>query len=129
LRKALQDKVTDVRIQAAGSIAQLVPGDEEALKVLIGLLADKDSEVRCETAYVTWDIGPSARKLIPHLIPMLGDSEAYNRRAAAIAIEMIDPKHSAAVKALGKALTIEKDPEARKAIVDALAAGKTTTAP
>lgn len=77
---------------------RLVEGKEEAVPLLVGLLAPTESaEVRWNAAMVLGDLGPAAEQAVPPLIQALEEKESLLRLAAVDALGKIGPAAKPAV--------------------------------
>src|SRR5207244_666183 len=94
-------------VDALGTIGQRLeaafrPGNLEAKKAiqpLIGLLKDRDADVRRKAAEALYSIGPDP-SAVPKLIDALGDSDGDVRRTAAEVLGLLGPEGGTVVPSL-----------------------------
>jgi HEAT repeat protein len=111
--KLLVDGDAELQIAVARILRELKPKDSVAKKSLVGALKSQNEMVRLYALEALAAI--DAETAIPHVVPMLGGSEAVRARASQILIGAGAP----AAKALRNHLD-SKDPQVRKGILEIL---------
>ncbi|HLY12162.1 MAG TPA: HEAT repeat domain-containing protein, partial [Planctomycetota bacterium] len=111
--KLLDDGDAELQIAVARVLRELRPKDAAARKSLVGALKSQNEMVRLYALEALAAIDVDAA--LPHVVPMLGGSEAVRARASQILIGA----GAAAAKALRDHLDA-KDPQVRKGILDIL---------
>ncbi|MFA5366877.1 MAG: HEAT repeat domain-containing protein [Dehalococcoidia bacterium] len=96
LIKALKSKDNATRYSAARAISKLGPDASEAMPALVEMLKHWDTMTRAAAAGAIGNIGINCKKevapAIPSLREALDDRENIVRRAAATALQDIDPE-------------------------------------
>lgn len=111
LCKLLDDGDAELQIAVARILRELKPKDAAAKKSLVGALKSQNDMVRLYALEALAAIDVAAA--LPHVVPMLGGSEAVRARASQILIGA----GAAAADALRDHLD-SKDPQVRKGILD-----------
>jgi HEAT repeat protein len=111
--KLLDDGDAELQIAVARILRELKPKDAAARKSLVGALKSQNEMVRLYALEALAAIDVEAA--LPHVVPMLGGSDAVRARASKILIGVGAP----AAKALRDHLD-SKDPQVRKGILDIL---------
>jgi len=111
--KLLDDGDAELQIAVARILRELKPKDAVAKKALVGALKSQNEMVRLYALEALAGIDVEAS--LPHVVPMLGGSDAVRARASQILIGVGAP----AAKALRDHLD-SKDPQVRKGILDIL---------
>jgi HEAT repeat protein len=111
--KLLDDGDAELQIAVARILRELKPKDAVAKKALVGALKSQNEMVRLYALEALAAIDVEAA--LPHVVPLLGGSEAVRARASQILIGVGAP----AAKALRDHLDA-KDPQVRKGILDIL---------
>ena len=86
LRKALADKSTTVRIQAALSVGKIGAPARERMPELIGLLHDADETARCQAAESLGKLEADPKIIVPALTAMLQDASSAVKVSVARAL-------------------------------------------
>lgn len=96
LRQALGDPEARVRVAAARAMTHISPqSTTEMIEVLIGLLKEKDEEVRVESIWAIEELGIKAKKAITPLTDFIKrEKNPLIRNHAIVALKKIDPENN-----------------------------------
>jgi len=102
LIKALKDKDSETRAQAAKQLGKFGPMADAAVPALLEAFEDEDTSVWLDAKYAIAQIGPKAKKAVPKLIELLKKREGRRSRTcdAAFVLGKIGPAAEEAVPAL-----------------------------
>ena len=114
LYEALTSEVPEVRSAVVAAIAKIVEEypEERGFQSITKALQDPSQNVRSEAAAVLGNL--KYQPAIPHLVPLLSDSEAENRKMAALSLMKIGDCNS--LEPLQAALNQETDSHIEKII-------------
>jgi len=105
LLQAMEGESRDVRIQAAGALGRLGFSGKISPDRWLADLRSLDPEVRSAAAFVLQNTVPDDPKIIPALIGLLEDTEAYVRQSGADALAVYGPRAKDAVPDLMRMLS------------------------
>jgi HEAT repeat protein len=120
LEQVLRDPCAEVRIAAAGALANIDPSKADAsIQIAIEALKEKTDTARRAAAWLLGDLGKKASPACPALSAMLGDPDGELRWAAANSLGEIGPASVVAIPGL-LGLLVDKEANLRAAAADAL---------
>jgi HEAT repeat protein len=105
---------SEIRWNAARTLAKIGPPAKEAVPNLIAALTDSDALVREHAAEALGDIGPQAKEAIPALEKVLKDPDARVRRDAVRSLGQMGPAAKSAIESI-RPLLQDKEERVRKA--------------
>ena len=75
LREVAKDEDAGLAVEAARTLAELVPSDPESISLLIRLLSNGDPGIRALAAQTLGGMGKPAKAAVPHLVNLLKSEE------------------------------------------------------
>jgi HEAT repeat protein len=119
LRKALNDKTTAVRIQAAQAVGKIGQPARGLMPDLIQLLRDTDETARCQAAESLGRLDGATKVSVPALTELLEDASSAVKVSAARALGSLKQEASVAVPKLVPLLQ-DRDEAVRTAAAEAI---------